>query len=104
MKEENTDSTSPKILCDKCRMDITCSTRVIKDGGEMCVACSYSDQVTFAMVDNSIKFIPEQLTKRETFAAMAMQGLLASSHHNKREELAEDSYSIADAMIKRREE
>ena len=67
----------------------------------------------FAMCDD-ISFMQHGMTLRDYFAAKAMQGILSaqtemraigmqSNHgHNQVESLCEESYTIADAMLKQR--
>lgn len=51
-----------------------------------------------SLYTSSVKSSPE-LTKREYFAAMAMQGLMASDTRDIPENLAIGSVAVADALI-----
>ena len=46
----------------------------------------------------------EGMTLRDYFAAKAMQGLLSSDVNAKLEDFAKQSYKVADAMLKAREQ
>ncbi len=46
----------------------------------------------------------EGMTLRDYFAAKAMQGLLSSDVNAKPEDFAKQSYKVADAMLKAREQ
>lgn len=62
----------------------------------------YGDTITICDSSGSKQFLPykQGLTKREYFAAMAMQGLIAGAEYAvPLIELAEQSVEIADALI-----
>lgn len=60
------------------------------------------EQPAFACVDSQHQYLQEGLTKREYFAAMAMQGILAGRKENLKhtnEFFAKVSIDIADALL-----
>lgn len=61
---------------------------------------AYQDYAVYDGIKNTT-YYPQchGLTKREQFAAMAMQGLAGSGTYHTWQDMAEDAVSIADALL-----